>query len=173
MKGVESCPSVDLRVDSCLKESQTAAEYGRSTRRIYSITTRRQLIFYWYSLVVLCWSVPDADAALTFHFRIFLPTVPLVLSSFFYVPAEQSELSKQNCYDSYNKILVIIKSWWILARRMVFFFCYFTYSKRLQCGGSEMFIPDPTFFHPGSRGILIKEFKYFNPKTSKKMVSKL
>jgi hypothetical protein len=30
-----------------------------------------------------------------------------------------------------------------------------------------MFIPDPTFFHPGSR-ILIKEFKYFNPKKSKK-----
>jgi hypothetical protein len=28
-------------------------------------------------------------------------------------------------------------------------------------------IPDPTFFHPGSR-ILIKEFKYFNPKKSKK-----
>jgi hypothetical protein len=26
-----------------------------------------------------------------------------------------------------------------------------------------MFIPDPTFFHPGSR-IRIKEFKYFNPK---------
>ncbi len=45
-------------------------------------------------------------------------------------------------------------------------------------------IPDPTFFHPGSRirtvsipdpgsRILIKEFKYFNPKKSKKMVSKL
>jgi hypothetical protein len=30
-----------------------------------------------------------------------------------------------------------------------------------------MFIPDPTFFHPGSR-ILIKEFKYFNPKKAKK-----
>jgi hypothetical protein len=30
-------------------------------------------------------------------------------------------------------------------------------------------IPDPTFFHPGSR-IRIKDFKYFNPK---KMVSKL
>jgi hypothetical protein len=30
-------------------------------------------------------------------------------------------------------------------------------------------IPDPNFFHPGSR-ICIKEFKYFNPK---KMVSKL
>jgi hypothetical protein len=28
-------------------------------------------------------------------------------------------------------------------------------------------IPDPTFFHPGSR-ILIKEFKYFNPKKAKK-----
>jgi hypothetical protein len=32
-----------------------------------------------------------------------------------------------------------------------------------------MFIPDPIFFHPGSR-ILVKEFKYFNPKKSKKMV---
>jgi hypothetical protein len=52
----------------------------------------------------------------------------------------------------------------------------------MQCGGSGMFIPDPTFFtsriqdpnclHPGSR-ILIKEFKYFNPQKSKKMVSKL
>jgi hypothetical protein len=30
-----------------------------------------------------------------------------------------------------------------------------------------MFIPDPTFFHPGSR-IRIKEFKYFNPKKTKK-----
>jgi hypothetical protein len=28
-------------------------------------------------------------------------------------------------------------------------------------------IPDPTFFHPGSR-ILNKEFKYFNPKKAKK-----
>jgi hypothetical protein len=26
-----------------------------------------------------------------------------------------------------------------------------------------MFMPDPKFFHPGSR-ICIKEFKYFNPK---------
>jgi hypothetical protein len=45
-------------------------------------------------------------------------------------------------------------------------------------------IPDPTFYHPGSRirtvsipdpgsRILVKEFKYFNPKKSKKMVSKL
>jgi hypothetical protein len=45
-------------------------------------------------------------------------------------------------------------------------------------------IPDPTFFHPGSRirtvsipdpgsRILIKEFKHFNLKKSKKMVSKL
>ncbi len=54
----------------------------------------------------------------------------------------------------------------------------------MQCGGSGMFIPDPgsDFFpswipdpnclHPGSR-ILIKEFKYFNPEKSKKMVSKL
>jgi hypothetical protein len=33
-------------------------------------------------------------------------------------------------------------------------------------------IPDPNCLHPGSR-ILIKEFKYFNPKKSKKMVSKL
>ncbi len=32
-----------------------------------------------------------------------------------------------------------------------------------QCCGSRMFIPDPTFFHPGSR-IRIKEFKYFKPK---------
>jgi hypothetical protein len=50
---------------------------------------------------------------------------------------------------------------------------------RYQCGGSGMFIPDPgsDFFHPGSRirtvsipgsRILIKEFKYFNPKKSKK-----
>jgi hypothetical protein len=48
-----------------------------------------------------------------------------------------------------------------------------------QCGGSGMFIQDPTFFHPGSElspsripdpgtRILIKEFKYFNPKKSKK-----
>jgi hypothetical protein len=55
---------------------------------------------------------------------------------------------------------------------------------RAQCGGSWMFIPDPgsDFFpsripdpnclHPASR-ILIKEFKYFNPKKSKKMDSKL
>jgi hypothetical protein len=35
-----------------------------------------------------------------------------------------------------------------------------------QCGGSGMFIPDPTFFLPVSR-ILIKEFKYFNPKKQK------
>jgi hypothetical protein len=37
-------------------------------------------------------------------------------------------------------------------------------------------IPDPTFFHPGSElspSRIIKEFKYFNPKKSKKMVSKL
>ncbi len=41
-----------------------------------------------------------------------------------------------------------------------------------QCCGSGMFIPDPIFFHPGSRirfffigsGIHFKEFKYFNPK---------
>ncbi len=37
-----------------------------------------------------------------------------------------------------------------------------------QCCGSGMFIPDPTFFHPGSKfcpsRIRIKEFKYFNPK---------
>jgi hypothetical protein len=33
-------------------------------------------------------------------------------------------------------------------------------------------IPDPNFLHPGSR-ILIKEFKYFDPKKPKKMVSKL
>jgi hypothetical protein len=31
-----------------------------------------------------------------------------------------------------------------------------------------MLIPDPTFFHPGSR-ILIKEFKYFNSKKAKKL----
>ncbi len=50
-----------------------------------------------------------------------------------------------------------------------------------QCGGSGMFIPDlgsdffpsrsripdPNCLHPGSR-ILIKEFKYFNPKKAKK-----
>jgi hypothetical protein len=43
---------------------------------------------------------------------------------------------------------------------------------RIQCCGSGMFIPDPTFsnpdpgsvfFHPGSR-ICIKEFEYFNQK---------
>jgi hypothetical protein len=45
-------------------------------------------------------------------------------------------------------------------------------------------IPDPTFFHPGSRirtvsipdpgsRILIKELMYFNPKKAKKLVSKL
>jgi hypothetical protein len=33
-------------------------------------------------------------------------------------------------------------------------------------------IPDPNCLHPGSR-ILIKEFKYFNPQKSKKMISKL
>jgi hypothetical protein len=39
-----------------------------------------------------------------------------------------------------------------------------------HCCGSRMFIPDLTFFHPGSRirifpsRICIKEFKYFNPK---------
>jgi hypothetical protein len=33
-------------------------------------------------------------------------------------------------------------------------------------------IPDPNCLHPGSRS-LIKEFKYFNPKKSKIMVSKL
>ncbi len=32
-------------------------------------------------------------------------------------------------------------------------------------------IPDPNCLHPGSR--ILKEFKYFNPKKSKKMVSKL
>jgi hypothetical protein len=36
-----------------------------------------------------------------------------------------------------------------------------------------MFIPDPTFFHPGSElspsRILIKEFNYFNPKKAKKL----
>jgi hypothetical protein len=36
-------------------------------------------------------------------------------------------------------------------------------NSRNQCCGSGMFIPDPIFFHPGSR-IRIKEFKYFNPK---------
>jgi hypothetical protein len=41
-----------------------------------------------------------------------------------------------------------------------------------------MFIPDPTFFHPGSElspsRIRIKKFKYFiPPKKPKKMVSKL
>ncbi len=41
--------------------------------------------------------------------------------------------------------------------------------------GSDFFpsrIPDPNCLHPGSR-ILIKEFKYFNPKKAIKMVSKL
>ena len=32
-----------------------------------------------------------------------------------------------------------------------------------QCCGSGMFIPDPNFFHPGSR-ICVQEFKYFNQK---------
>jgi hypothetical protein len=32
-----------------------------------------------------------------------------------------------------------------------------------RCCGSRMFIPDPNFFHPGSR-IRLKELKYFNPK---------
>ncbi len=32
-----------------------------------------------------------------------------------------------------------------------------------QCCGSGIFIPDPNFFHPGSR-IRIKEFKFFNSK---------
>ncbi len=46
-----------------------------------------------------------------------------------------------------------------------------------QCCGSgsriRLFsIPDPNCLHPGSR-IRIKEFKYFNPKKNKKMVSKL
>ncbi len=38
-----------------------------------------------------------------------------------------------------------------------------------QCCGSRMFIPDPNFFHPGSR-TRIKEFKYFSPQN---IVSKL
>ncbi len=33
-----------------------------------------------------------------------------------------------------------------------------------QCCGSGMFIPDPNFFHPGSRIRIKKESKYFNPK---------
>jgi hypothetical protein len=36
-------------------------------------------------------------------------------------------------------------------------------NRKKQCCGSGMFIPDPTFFHPGSR-IRIKELKNFNPK---------
>jgi hypothetical protein len=42
-------------------------------------------------------------------------------------------------------------------------------SNNCQCCGSGMFIPDPTFFHPGSRNVVfpsrihIKEFKYLNP----------
>jgi hypothetical protein len=53
------------------------------------------------------------------------------------------------------------------------------YQYYAQCGGSGMFIPDPTFFHPGSRipdpnclhpgsRILISEFKYFNPRKKQK-----
>jgi hypothetical protein len=41
--------------------------------------------------------------------------------------------------------------------------------------GSDFFpsrIPDPNYLHPGSR-ILIKEFKNFNPKKCKKIISKL
>jgi hypothetical protein len=61
---------------------------------------------------------------------------------------------------------------------------YYGFSSAKQCCGSGMFIPDPgsDFFpsripdpnclHPGYR-ILIKEFKYFIPPKSKKMVSKL
>jgi hypothetical protein len=57
-------------------------------------------------------------------------------------------------------------------------------SCHMQCCGSGMFIPYPTFFHPGSRirlfsipdpnclhpgsRILIKKCKYFNPKKTKK-----
>jgi hypothetical protein len=53
-----------------------------------------------------------------------------------------------------------------------------------QCGGtgirdvypgSDFFpsrIPDPNCLHPGYR-ILITEFKYFNPKKAKKMVSNI
>jgi hypothetical protein len=37
------------------------------------------------------------------------------------------------------------------------------YETRYAVCGSGIFIPDPNFFHPGS-WILIKEFKYFNPK---------
>ena len=48
-------------------------------------------------------------------------------------------------------------------------------NRLLQCCGSRIrlfSIPDPKCLHPGSR-ILIKEFKYFNPKKTNKMVSKL
>ncbi len=57
-----------------------------------------------------------------------------------------------------------------------------TVKRNIHCCGSGKFIPDPTFFHPGSRihgqkisgswiwmRIPIKEFRYFNPK----IVSKL
>jgi hypothetical protein len=43
-------------------------------------------------------------------------------------------------------------------------------SSSIQCCGFGMFIPEPNFFHPGSRNqffqsrIRIKEFKYFNKK---------
>ena len=44
--------------------------------------------------------------------------------------------------------------------------------KIFQCCGSGMFIPDSTFFHPGSElspsRILIKEFKILTPKKAKK-----
>jgi hypothetical protein len=51
-----------------------------------------------------------------------------------------------------------------------------------QCGGSGMFIPDPTFSHPGSRirtvsipdpGSSSKNLSDLTPKKAKKMVSKL
>jgi hypothetical protein len=44
----------------------------------------------------------------------------------------------------------------------------------IQCCGSGMFIPDPTFFHPGSRIRTVsipdphQRIKYFNPNKSKK-----
>jgi hypothetical protein len=47
--------------------------------------------------------------------------------------------------------------------------------KNQSCGSGFMVensVADPNCLHPGSR-ILIKEFKYFNPKKSKKMLSKL
>jgi hypothetical protein len=69
---------------------------------------------------------------------------------------------------------LLMKQWRNLQKFFLMFF-----QQKCQCCGSGMFIPDPrsryrlfsipdpSCLHPGSR-ILIKEFKYFNPKKPKK-----